>query len=76
VTARLALFGVATIAAGPGPVVVVCGGADAGPDEVRAAVEQARTAGTFLAVTADEVLASDLDVLAFGGQVLAALGVA
>jgi methylmalonyl-CoA mutase len=76
VTARLALFGVATIAAGPGPVVVVCGGADAGPDEVRAAVEQARTAGTFLAVTADQVLASDLDVLAFGGQVLAALGVA
>jgi methylmalonyl-CoA mutase len=69
----------------PGAVVVVCAGAEAGPDEVRAAVERARAHGASVVVvaaggapaaTADEVITGDLDVLAFGGRMLAALGVA
>jgi methylmalonyl-CoA mutase len=84
VTARLAPAGVATVmadqqkAAGlaPGAVVVLCGSAQAGPDEVRAVLEQARAGGAALTVQAEEVIADDLDVVAFGGQILAALGVA
>jgi hypothetical protein len=84
VAARLAPAGIATVTARPeaaaGPVqgaaVVVCGSAEAGPDEVRAAVDRARAHGASLVVAADEVIADDLDVLAFGGRLLAALEVA
>jgi hypothetical protein len=84
VTARLAPAGIATSTAdrqeaaglAPGAVLVVCGSAQASPVEVRAVVEQARARGAALTVQAEEVIADDLDVLAFGGQILAALGVA
>jgi F420-dependent methylenetetrahydromethanopterin dehydrogenase len=68
-------------------VVVVCGSAEADPGEVQAAVERARADGAPVVVVAaggapptpaaaDEVIADDVDVVAFGGRVLAALGVA
>jgi methylmalonyl-CoA mutase len=84
VTALLAPAGLATVTVGPeaadglarSAAVVVCASAEAGQDEVRAAVEQARARGASMAVAADEVLTGDLDVLAFGGRLLAVLGVA
>ncbi|HEY0934758.1 MAG TPA: methylmalonyl-CoA mutase subunit beta [Trebonia sp.] len=84
VTAVLAPAGIATVTAGPeavdtpppGAVVVVFGSAEATPDEVRAAVERTREHGAAAAVAADEVLSEDFDVLAFGGRMLAELGVA
>jgi methylmalonyl-CoA mutase len=84
VTARLAPAGIATVTASaepaadlaPGAAVVVCGSAEAGPDGVPAAVKRARAGGASVAIAADDVLADDLDVLAFGGQILTALGVA
>ena len=90
-TTLLAPAGIATVTADPngdlntGRAVVVCGSAEADPDQVRAAVQRARTQGaTFVAVAAgggavpaaDEVIADDVDVLAFGGRILAALEVA
>jgi methylmalonyl-CoA mutase len=67
-------------------VVVVCGSADASQDDIRAAVEQVRAKGTAVVVVAagretlvpgaDEVITDDLDLLAFGGRIMAALGVA
>jgi methylmalonyl-CoA mutase len=78
--------GPAGLAQGAG-VVVVCGSAEADPGEVQAAVERARADGAPVVVVAaggapptpaaaDEVIADDVDVVAFGGRVLAALGVA
>jgi methylmalonyl-CoA mutase len=92
VTALLAAIGIAAVTADPqagadlrrGAVVVVCGGQEAGPEEVRTAVARARTDGARLVVVAaggtppagaDEVIADDLDVLAFGDRMMAALGV-
>jgi methylmalonyl-CoA mutase len=69
----------------PGAVVVVCGSTEADPEKLRAAVERARGRGAcFVAVAggsaqvppADEVISDDLDLLAFGGRLLAALGAA
>jgi methylmalonyl-CoA mutase len=83
VAALLAPAGIATATAGPQTApgvepaaVVVCASAEAGPEEVRAAAERARARGASAVVVADEVLADDLDVLAFGGRMLAALEVA
>jgi methylmalonyl-CoA mutase len=84
VAALLAPVGLATVNAGPeaadgpppGAALVVCGSAEAGPDEARAAAERAVTRGAAVAVAADDVLTDDLDVLAFGNRMLAALGVA
>jgi hypothetical protein len=39
-------------------------------------VQRARAHGASVAVAADEVIADDLDVLALGDRMLAALGVA
>jgi methylmalonyl-CoA mutase len=70
--------------AGIGPVAIVCGSAD-GSGEVRAAVQQVLAGGASVVVVAADGLADvpgaaetitdDLDVLAFGGRMLAALGV-
>jgi methylmalonyl-CoA mutase len=84
VTARLAPVGIATVAAdrealadlAPGAAVVVCGNPEADPAEIPAAVQRARAHGASVAVAADEVIADDLDVLALGDRMLAALGVA
>jgi methylmalonyl-CoA mutase len=84
VTALLAPVGITTVTAAPeavddpvpGAAVVIVAGAEADPDEIKAAVQRTRDHGAAVAVTADEVLAKDLDVLALGGQVLAALEVA
>jgi methylmalonyl-CoA mutase len=93
VTALLAPVGIATVTAGPlagpspgpGPVVIVCADADACPDAVRAAVQQARAHGAAAVVAAagdtavpgaTETITGDLDVLAFGDRMMAALGVA
>jgi methylmalonyl-CoA mutase len=83
VSAVFAPVGIATVTAdpeaatgSPSAAVVVCGGAEADPGEVRAAIESARAHGASVAVAADEALADGLDVLEFGGQLLAALGVA
>jgi methylmalonyl-CoA mutase len=88
VTAMLAPTGIATVTAHPDSTlgaVVVCGSAEADPDEVRAAVERAWAGGaSFVAVAggsapppaADVVITDDLDVLAFADQLLTALGVA
>jgi methylmalonyl-CoA mutase len=84
VTARLAPVGIGTVTADPeafaghaqGAVVVVCGDPEADPAGIRAAVERARARGASVAVAAAEVTADDLDVLALGDRVLAALGVA
>jgi methylmalonyl-CoA mutase len=97
VAALLAPVGIATVTAGPeaaadlaqGAAVVVCGNADAGPDEVRAAVGQARARGASVVFVAGGVVAGgdappgadgeigeDPDVLAFGEQMLTALEVA
>jgi methylmalonyl-CoA mutase len=71
---------------GPASVVVVCGSPDAGPDEVRAAVDRARGQGASTVVVAAgdpqapvpgaaERIIDDMDVLAFCGRMLDALGV-
>jgi methylmalonyl-CoA mutase len=71
--------------AGPASVVVVCGSADASADEVRAAVDRAREQGASTVVVAagdpqgpapggDERIIDDMDVLAFSGRMLDALG--
>jgi methylmalonyl-CoA mutase len=73
-------------AVGPGTVVIVCGGADATADEVRAAVDRARSQGASTVVVAAgdprapapgaaERIIDDMDVLAFCGRMLDALGV-
>jgi methylmalonyl-CoA mutase len=87
VAALVAPAGLAAAAADPGPgsVVVVCGSAEAGPDEVGAAVDRARAAGAAVVVAAAgaapvpgaaELITGDVDVLAFAERMLAALGVA
>jgi methylmalonyl-CoA mutase len=84
VTALLAPVGIATVTAGPeavdgpapGAAVVIVGGTEADPAEIKAAVQRTRDHGAAVAVAAGEVLAKDLDVLALGGQILAALEVA
>jgi methylmalonyl-CoA mutase len=91
VAALLAPLGIGAVTAGqqdgtdPGPVAIVCAGAEASPDELSAAVTRIRARGAALvavaagqtpAAGADELITGDLDVLAFGGRVLAALGVA
>jgi len=71
---------------GPASVVIVCGGPDAGPDEVRAAVDRARHRGASTVVVAagdpnvpvpgaGERIVDDMDVLAFFARMLDALGV-
>ena len=91
VTALLAPAGITTVtvsaaADGPASVVVVCGSPDAGPDEVRAAVDRARGRGASTVVVAAgdpqapvpgaaERIIDDMDVLAFCGRMLDALGV-
>jgi methylmalonyl-CoA mutase cobalamin-binding subunit len=66
--------------------VVVCGTADASADEVRAAVDRARGQGASTVVVAAgdpqapvpgaaERIIDDMDVLAFCGRMLDALGV-
>jgi hypothetical protein len=73
-------------AVGPGTVVIVCGGADAAADEARAAVDLARGQGASTVVVAAgdpqapvpgaaERIIDDMDVLAFCGRMLDALGV-
>jgi len=73
-------------AAGPGTVVIVCGGTDATVDAVRAAVDAARGQGASTVVVAAgdpqapapgaaERIIDDMDVLAFCGRMLDALGV-
>jgi methylmalonyl-CoA mutase len=71
---------------GPASVVIVCGGPDAGADEVRAAVDRARHQGASTVVVAAgdpqapvpgaaERIVDDMDVLAFSARMLDALGV-
>ena len=71
---------------GPASVVIVCGGPDAGADEVRAAVDRARHRGASTVVVAAgdpkapvpgaaERIVDDMDVLAFFARMLDALGV-
>jgi methylmalonyl-CoA mutase len=73
------------VAAGPASVVVVCGSGDASADEVRTAVDRARQQGASTVVVAagdpqrpapgaDERIIDDMDVLAFSGRMLDALG--
>ena len=75
------------LAASPASVVVVCGGPDATVDDVRAAVDTARKQGASTVVVAAgepqapvpgaaERIIDDMDVLAFCGRMLDALGVA
>jgi len=75
-----------TTCSGSAPVVVVCGGPDAADDAVRAAVEEARRAGASTVVVAAgdpqapvpgaaERIIDDMDVLAFCGRMLDAVGV-
>jgi methylmalonyl-CoA mutase len=70
---------------GPASVVIVCGGPDAGPDEVRAGVDRARHQGASTIVVAAgdpqapvpgaaERIVDDMDVLAFSARMLDALG--
>ena len=70
----------------PASVVIVCGGPDAGADEVRAAVDRARQRGASTVVVAAgdpqapvpgaaERIVDDMDVLAFSARMLDALGV-
>ena len=90
VRALLAPAGITTVTAGPavGPtsVAIVCGGADATADAVGAAVETARGQGASTVVVAAgdaqppvpgaaERIIDDMDVLAFCGRMLDALGV-
>jgi methylmalonyl-CoA mutase len=90
VRALLAPAGITTVTAGPavGPtsVIIVCGGTDATADEVRAAVDRARGQGASTVVVAAgdpqapvpgaaERIIDDMDVLAFCGRMLDALGV-
>ena len=74
------------VAPGPASVVVVCGSPDASPDEVSAAVDRARSQGASTVVVAAgdpqapvpgaaERIIDDMDVLAFCGRMLDALGV-
>ncbi len=71
---------------GPSSVVIVCGSPDAGPDEVDEAVDRARAQGASTVVVAAgdpqapvpgaaERIIDDMDVLAFSGRMLDALGV-
>jgi len=71
---------------GPGSAVVVCGAPDASADDVRAAVDQARGLGaaTIVVAAGDPaapadgaamLVTDDMDVLAFCGRLLDALGV-
>ena len=73
-------------APGPASVVVVCGSPGASPDEVRAAVDRASGQGASTVVVAAgdpqapvpgaaERIIDDMDVLAFCGRMLDALGV-
>jgi methylmalonyl-CoA mutase len=78
-------------APGPASVVFVCGGPEADADEVRAAVDQARTQGASTVVVAAgppaaagspeagsdaaERITDDMDMLAFCDRILDALGV-
>jgi methylmalonyl-CoA mutase len=73
-------------APGQAPVVVVCGSPDASADEVREAVDRARAQGASTVVVAAgdpqapvpgaaERIIDDMDVLAFCGRMLDALGV-
>jgi methylmalonyl-CoA mutase len=73
-------------APGQAPVVVVCGSPDASADEVREAVDRARAQGASTVVVAagdpqapvpgaTERIIDDMDVLAFCGRMLDALGV-
>lgn len=86
VTALLAPAGIITVTSGPGAagaaepgaarpgtVVVVCGSTDAAPDGTATPEGTASPDGVL---TADEVLAGDLDVLALGDRIMAALEVA
>jgi methylmalonyl-CoA mutase len=90
VAALLAPAGIMTITAGAAPaqasVVIVCGGPDVGPDELRAAVDGARAQGASTVVVAAgdpqapvpgaaERIVDDMDVLAFSARMLDALGV-
>ena len=91
VAALLAPAGITTVtvsaaADGPTSVVVVCGSPDASPDEVSAAVDRARGQGASTVVVAAgdpqapapgaaERIIDDMDVLAFCGRMLDALGV-
>ncbi|HEX4094082.1 MAG TPA: methylmalonyl-CoA mutase subunit beta [Trebonia sp.] len=87
VRALLAPAGITTTtAAPPVPVVIVCGGRDAPADQVLAAVEEARGQGASTVVVAAgdqqtpvpgaaERIIDDMDVLAFCGRLLDALGV-
>jgi methylmalonyl-CoA mutase len=90
VTALLAPAGITTVPvsspADAPSVVVVCGTADASADEVRAAVDRARGQGASTVVVAAgdpqapvpgaaERIIDDMDVLAFCGRMLDALGV-
>jgi methylmalonyl-CoA mutase len=90
VRALLAPAGITTVTVGPavgsGTVVIVCGGPDAAADVVRAAVDQARGQGASTVVVAAgdpqapvsgaaERIIDDMDVLAFCGRMLDALGV-
>ena len=89
VAALLAPAGFKTVTIDPAAaasVVIVCGGADAGPDEVRAAVDRARQQGASTVVVAagdpqapvpgaTERIVDDMDVLAFSARMLDALGV-
>jgi methylmalonyl-CoA mutase len=90
VRALLAPAGITTVTVGPavgsGTVVIVCGGPDAAADEVRAAVDRACGQGASAVVVAAgdpqapvpgaaERIIDDMDVLAFCGRMLDALGV-
>jgi methylmalonyl-CoA mutase len=90
VRALLAPAGITTVTVGPavdsGTVVIVCGGIDATAEAVRAAVDTARGQGASTVVVAAgdpqapvpgtaERIIDDMDVLAFCGRMLDALGV-
>jgi methylmalonyl-CoA mutase len=83
----LAPAGITTVTAAPAtPAVIVCGGPDASADEVRVAVDRARSQGASTVVVAAgdpqapvpgaaERIVDDMDVLAFSARMLDALGV-
>ncbi|HXL90591.1 MAG TPA: methylmalonyl-CoA mutase subunit beta [Streptosporangiaceae bacterium] len=73
VRALLAPIGITT--ADASQVTVVCGSPDATADEMRAAVDKARTQGVATVVVAADVIAEGMDVLTFGDRMFAALGV-
>jgi hypothetical protein len=67
VRALLAPIGITTTTSAS-PVTVVCGS----QEEKRAAIDEARAQGASTVIDADEIT----DILAFGDQVMTALGVA